>query len=169
MWTIEKITNICTEACAKCDVEFTVPVVINSRLRKTLGRCHFEMINGLCYPTKIEISKSLLELAEDSLIMDVILHECAHYITTASTFEKHGHDALFKHFCLKIGTNNYTPVTRMTYKNKDGHKSFYKYSVYCKKCGKLVDNRSRACEMTRHPDFYISNCCRVALRVEQNW
>lgn len=169
MWTVEKIVNICEAACAKCDVDFIGSVIINGRLKKTLGRCHNEMINGILYPTKIEISKTLLELAEDSMIIDVILHECAHYIVTAITHERHGHDAVFKHYCLKIGTNNYNATTKISYSTKDGHKTYFKYSIYCKKCGQLVDNRSRACKITKYPAYYYSKCCGSPLKVEQNW
>ena len=170
MWTVEKIIEICNTACNKCDISFDGSVVINGRLKRTLGRCHYEMIAGLCYPTKIEISKSLLELAEDSFITDVILHECAHYITTAITHENHGHDAVFKHFCLKIGTYNYTRTAhKISYKQEDSHKSLFKYSIYCEKCKQLVENRSRACKLTKNPEFYRSKCCDSPLKVEQNW
>ena len=148
MWTIEKITSMCIEYCGKAGIKFNSPVVVNSRLTRTLGRCFYVRRGEIWNPEKIEISQQLLETSTDESIEAVIAHECAHYVTCAITHEYHGHDSTFKHYCNIIGTNNnmthYDDLQR-TKKNED----IYKYTLYCSKCGKFVCGRSRMCAITK--------------------
>ena len=168
MWTIEKITSMCTEYCGKAGIKFNSPVVINSRLTRTLGRCFYVRRGEIWNPEKIEISKQLLETATDESIEAVIAHECAHYVTCAITHEHHGHDSTFKYYCTIIGTNNnmthYDDLQR-TKKNED----IYKYTLYCSKCGKFVCGRSRMCAITKNPKNYYTKCCNAELKIIKNW
>jgi len=168
MWTIEKITELCTEYCGKAGIKFNSPVVINGRLTRTLGRCFYERKGEVWNPVKIEISRQLLETSTDESIEAVIAHECAHYVTCAITHENHGHDATFKYYCVIIGTNNnmthYDNLER-TKKNED----IYKYTMYCSKCDKFVGGRSRTCAVIKNPENYYTKCCNAALKVIKNW
>lgn len=168
MWTIEKITELCTFYCGRAGVEFNSPVIINARLTRTLGRCFYAKINEIWKPVKIEISRQLLETATDESIEAVIAHECAHYVTCALTHEHHGHDSVFRFYCQKIGTNNdmthYDALER-TKPNEE----IYKYTLYCSKCGKFVGGRSRACRITKEPENYFTKCCESKIKVLKNW
>lgn len=168
MWTVEKITELCVEYCKKCNVTFNSPVIINSRLTRTLGRCFYTKHNEVWNPTKIEISKQLLETSTDESIKAVIAHECAHYVTCAITHKYHGHDSTFKFYCAEIGTNNDMTHYDNLERTKD-NKDIYKYTIYCSKCGKFVGGRSRACQVTKHPENYLTKCCNVEITVKQNW
>jgi predicted SprT family Zn-dependent metalloprotease len=167
-WTIERITELCIEYCGRCGVKFDSPVVINGRLTRTLGRCFYSKTDDIWNPTKIEISRQLLETATDESITAVIAHECAHYVTCAITHHDHGHDAIFRHYCEMIGTTNDTAVYDSIEQTKS-EEEIYKYTIYCCKCGKLVGGRSRACNLTKYPENYYSNCCHADLRVVKNW
>ena len=167
MWTIERITELCKTYCGKANVDFNSPVVLNKRLTKTLGRCHYKCEGGKYYPTRIEISNRLLEIASDKTIEEVIAHECAHYVTCFLTNEDHRHDSIFKQYCAAIGTDNSGTVTKIEYV-VDATKT-NKYSLYCCGCGKFICGKSRSCKITKQPSSFISKCCGSPLRVEQNW
>ena len=167
-WTVERITELCVEYCGRCDVEFNSPVSINGRLTSTLGRCFYEKFYGVWTPTKIEISRKLLETATEECIKAVIAHECAHYVACAVTAEDHGHDETFRFYCRMIGTDNDGSIYRNLTRTCDND-SVYKYTLYCKKCGKFVGGRSRACKVTKQPYNFYSNCCHANIRVQQNW
>ena len=168
MWTVERITELCIKYCKRCDVIFNSPVVINNRLTRTLGRCFYIRIGEVWNPTKIEISKQLLETSTDKSIKAVIAHECAHYVACALTHKNHGHDSTFRFYCEKIGTINdtavYSDLERTT-----TNEEIYKYTLYCSKCGKFVGGRSRACRITKEPENFYTKCCNVKIKVCQNW
>lgn len=172
-WTVERITKLCIEYCGRCDVPFNSPVVINSRLTKTLGRCFYKRDenSSRLVPFKIDISKKLLETAEDESIIKVIEHECAHYVTTFLTGENYNHDKVFKMYCFKINANaSFTnPATSIIKKKNYSPDKEYKYTFYCKKCGKFVGGRSRACDMTKNINSFFSKCCDANLDLKINW
>ena len=122
-WTVERITELCKEYCGRCGIKFNSPVVINSRLTRTLGRCFYEGHGSVWNPVKIEISRQLLETATDESIEAVIAHECAHYVSCAITHENHGHDSTFRFYCEKIGTTNDTAVYSDLERKKETKKS----------------------------------------------
>jgi predicted SprT family Zn-dependent metalloprotease len=168
MWTVEKITALCIEYCGKAGVTFNSSVIINGRLTRTLGRCVLIQVGGVWNPTRIEISRQLLETSTDASIKAVIAHECAHYVTCAITHEHHGHDAIFKSFCKVIGADNdktHFDAIERTKSNEE----IYKYTLYCSKCGKFVGGKSRACKITQMPYNYYTKCCNAEIRVIKNW
>lgn len=169
MWTVGRIKELCVQYCARCDVEFKGPVAINGRLTRTLGRCvYLKNADGEWYPTKIEISRQLLETATDESIEAVIAHECAHYVACALTHENHGHDSTFRYYCQKIGTTNDTAAYKNLQRIKP-REEIYKYTICCSKCGELIAVRSRACRLTKYPEEFYSKCCDAAIKVVQNW
>lgn len=168
VWTVERIEKLCIEYCGRCNVEFTSPVVINGRLKTTLGRCFYTRTAAGLVGSKIEISRQLLETATEQCVLDVIAHECAHYVVTTITHENHGHDSLFKHYCEMIGTTNNTPVFHGLQRTVS-HEETYKYTLYCTKCGKFVGGRHRACAVTKRPHDCRTNCCDAPIKVYQNW
>ena len=168
MWTIERITNLCIDYCKKCGVTFNSPVIINGRLTRTLGRCFYMRTGETWKPTKIEISRQLLETSTDESIEAVIAHECAHYVACAVTHENHGHDSTFRFYCEKIGTSNDTAVYEDLQRTKT-NEEIYKYTLYCSECGKFVGGRSRASCIIKEPWNYYTKCCDAELKVVKNW
>ena len=168
MWTIERITNLCIDYCRKCGVTFNSPVIINGRLTRTLGRCFYMRTGEAWKPTKIEISRQLLETSTDESIEAVIAHECAHYVACAVTHENHGHDSTFRFYCEKIGTSNDTAVYEDLQRTKT-NEEIYKYTLYCSECGKFVGGRSRASRIIKEPWNYYTKCCDAELKIIKNW
>lgn len=168
MWTVDKIVALCVEYCGRADVKFDSPVVINGRLTRTLGRCIYQHQDNIWNPIKIEISRQLLETATDESIKEVIMHECAHYVTCAITHKVDGHGPTFKFYCAKIGTTNDTAYHNNLQRTKS-NEEIYKYTLYCSKCGKFVGGKSRACKVTQSPQDYYTKCCDAEIRVIKNW
>ena len=163
MWTIERIiAELNKLSCADGLGEIAVPVVINGRLKRTLGRVTF--MSGVCVPTKIEFSKILIETGRDEDIINVIKHEYAHYYLLEATHVDHGHDAVFKRKCAEIGcTHDHTQNhVEMTAK--------YKYEVWCEDCDVCIGAYSRKCKTLDNIKFCTCGRCHGGnLKVIQNW
>ena len=109
----------------------------------------------------------LYGVTEES-IKETVLHELAHVFVTLETGEDHGHDAVFKAMCARIGTSN-DKTYHNNLKTIVPVENQHKYAIYCKSCRKFVCGRSRACKLTQTPEYYESHCCHSGLKVVQNW
>ena len=167
--TIENVMVHVNEAFSKAGYNFPacgIEVSINKRLTRTLGRCKSVRHGDIVTPQAIEFSAEMLETATDKTIIDVIYHECAHALVGIETCEKHGHDAVFKAMCRRIGTDNDGTVTEV--ERTVAETEVYKYCVYCNKCGKIVGKYHRAGKVVKTPQFYSCKC-GGSLTVIQNY
>ena len=157
MLTEKDLTEICQRICAVAGYNFTIPVKINKRLTRTLGRVSWIRINGKVQSTLMEISYELLTTATFDSIKNVLAHECAHYLVTMETGEAHGHDAIFKSMCARINCTNdgtiYHSLSRDVPENK-----IYKYFVTCEDCGSIVGKYHKAGKTVQHPELYRCKC-----------
>lgn len=154
------------ETCRKAGIECDIPIRLNGRLTRTLGRVHQEKKDGIWAPTSVEFSKQLLETSSDKSIRDVILHEYAHIIVTARTGEEHGHDATFKRVCAEIGTTNDGIATKVE-RIVEVHS---KYEIFCPTCHKTLGGYSRMCKTIQNIEFcHCKLCGKGGLKVIQNW
>lgn len=156
------------EVCKKANVEFNIPVRLNGRLTRTLGRVHQEYNNGVWEPVSVEFSKQLLETASDKSIRDVLLHETAHVIATIRTGESCGHNSYFKAVCAEIGTTNDTTTTKV--ERTVASKELYKYEIFCPTCNESISGFSRKCKTIDNIGFCTcKRCGKGGLKVIQNW
>lgn len=162
---ITKVREICYVKAREHGFNLYCPVVVNTRFRKTLGRVCYDECGEL---EKIEFSAQLLEYGTEQSIIDTVLHELAHAFVYLETGEHHGHDATFRAMCARLGTiNNGMYAKGQVYEKP--REEFYKYTLKCSCCGKVVGHRSRACKITQHPEYYTSGCCGAAIKVIQNF
>lgn len=170
--TVEDIKEYCREAFEKAGYDFDyfgIEVSINGRLTRTLGRCLYkrDIITDDIMPTKIEISKQLLETSTLDDIISIIYHECCHALVTIETGEKHGHDAVFKTMCKKVGTKNDTCATKV--KRTIEEDKIYKYTVYCENCG-FAGGFNRMCSTLKNIKYCECGKCKQSkLYYKQNW
>ena len=164
MMTEKDITARCSEICKFAGHNFTIPVKINKRLTRTLGRVIFFINGEYCTPSSMEFSYKLLETADTETIDGVIKHECAHYLVLVETHENHGHDATFKAMCKRINCSNNTTSIKVAAYTNDA----YKYTVTCDSCKKIVANYCRAGKIVKHPENFRCKC-GGRLTVTQNW
>ena len=146
---------------------YNITISVSNRMKKTLGWCEVKSKNGIPYPSEIRISNYLLENSELSVIKDVIYHDAAHALVAIETRENHGHDAVFKAMCKRVGTTNDGAITQ-SFEITNPEK-FYKYTTYCAECGKMTGGHSRSCKATEFPYLYRSKCCKAGIIVQQNW
>lgn len=161
---LKDIKNRLNELSASRNDTFSIPVTVNGRLTRTLGRVMHASRNGVTYPTSMEFSRNMLETVVEADIESVIAHEWAHYYITKITGENHGHDAHFKALCAEIGC--FGTTTTKVERTVEAKKS--KYMLYCKECGQLVAEYSRKCKTVDHYDLCTSLCCNAGLRLEDN-
>ena len=162
---ITKVREICYVKAREHGFNLYCPVVVNTRFRKTLGRVCYDECGEL---EKIEFSAQLLEYGTEQCIIDTILHELAHAFVYLETGEHHGHDATFRAMCARLGTvNNGMYAKGQVYEKP--REEFYKYTLKCSCCDKVVGHRSRACKITKNPEYYTSGCCHAAIKVVQNF
>lgn len=147
--------------------DYNITVSVSGRMKKTLGWCEVQIKNGVHRPSEIRISNYLLENSTLPVIKDVIYHEAAHALVTIETGENHGHDAVFKAMCARIGTTNDGTVTQ-AFEVTEPEK-YYKYTTYCANCGKMTGGYSRSCKTIQYPFMYKSKCCGASITVKQNW
>lgn len=153
----QDIIKICKEICAKVGYDFTIPVKINKRLTRTLGRVTWIKTNGIVKSTLMEFSYQFLLTATFDSIKDVITHECAHYLVNEETHENHGHDATFKAMCARLNCTNDGTVCYSLNRTVP-ETQIYKYFVKCEKCGATVGKYHRAGKVVQNPDLYHCKC-----------
>ena len=105
----------------------------------------------------MEISYQLLATATLESIKEVIAHECAHYLVNEETHENHGHDAIFKAMCNRIGCTNDGTVCH-SLDREVPETQIYKYFVTCEDCGSIVGKYHRAGKIVQHPEYYTCKC-----------
>lgn len=168
MYSVQDIEKICQEFSAQVGDTFDLPVVINGRLTRTLGRVCTLVNNRTGYVTlqRMEISKQLLETASEESIRSVIGHEWAHYIVAKTTHERHGHDALFKSWCARVGVENDKATTEV--ERVVDVKS--KYDVYCGTCDMIIAHYSRMSKNLQRLELCTCKKCNTSnLKLIQNW
>ena len=169
MFGIKEITAYCEKLSEKVNDTFDVPVYLNGRLTKTLGRAFCENAgDDVWYPTRLEFSKRFLETSTEECIKSVIEHEWAHYYTVKRTSENHGHDAEFKATCRMIGCTNDGTKTHVD--RTVAEEFLHKYTVYCPKCDKAIGFYDRMCPtLKRIKDCVCTECGCDDLFYTQNW
>ena len=167
MWTIERIIEE-LDNLREADglPAITVPVTINKRLTRTLGRVKF--MRGINEPISIEFSNLLLTTGTDADIINTIKHEYVHYFLLVTTGEDHGHDYMFKIKCAEIGCQHDKTQNRL--EAGAAYDNSFKYEVHCCNCHKRIGTYSRMCKTLREID---NCCCKLCgsndLQIIQNW
>ena len=169
MYDLERVQNEVKETLVKANASLltNVPIQLNGRLTRCLGRIMYRGANGKVYPTRIEFSKLLLEDTHDETIYQVILHECAHYIAWYRTGERHGHDLLFKQICAEIGcTNDGAKCDIEELRSAEQH---YKYAIYCPNCGFIGGYSRWSNTLESLPYCTCKKCGSQELSYVKNW
>lgn len=166
-WTVQEIKQYLDELAASIGLIYNTPVKINGRLTKTLGRVIAEPAAFDSYkPEVIEFSKQFLETSTDESVRQIIMHEFCHWAVLVETGEVHGHDAVFKAMCRKIGCEANRPQIKV--KRTVSNDKLFKYIVKCKDCNNEI-HYNRAGKVVKNPEWYWCSKCGGDLEVIQNW
>ncbi len=164
-WSLENIIQECNRLSSLKKDTFSIPVYLNNRLTKTLGRVVYianknkEITSIKC----MEISTRFLTYGSYEEVKKVIAHEWSHYYLNKTTKVSHGHDSMFNRLAEEMGGN-----TGRSIEIKDLPKKEYKYNVYCSKCGELIAQYYRAGKFVQHPELAKSKCCNSSIIVKEN-
>ena len=168
MFTLEMIKDELNKLSNSVGDTFNIPVSINSRLTRTLGRVMQYKQGKKCWSDRMEFSKQFLETSTDECVKSVIEHEWAHYYTVKRTGESHGHDAEFKATCRMIGCTNDGTKTHVD--RTVAEEFLHKYTVYCPHCDKAIGFYDRMCPtLKRIKDCVCTECGCDDLFYTQNW
>ena len=167
-WTVETITNFLKENAAKLGHDFDIPVKINARFSSTLGAMRYiHNWDGTDTPTSIDISKQLIENASDKSIESTLLHELAHWVAIVEDpySQAHGHDAVFKEICHRLGCDNDKTTANVEYLVNEA--KIHKYSVYCPDCG-FLRGYARKGKVLKNIHAYRCPKCGSGIYYEEN-
>lgn len=166
-WTVQEIKQYLSELAASVDLVYDTPVKINGRLTTTLGRVIAEPVAFDSYkPEVIEFSRKFLETSTDESVRRVIQHEFCHWAVLVETGEVHGHDAIFKAMCHRMGCEADRPQVKV--ERTVNNDKLFKYIVKCERCNHEM-YYNRAGKVVKHPDWYWCGKCGGDLKVIQNW
>lgn len=154
--SLQQLSEIASEFLhQEYGLELDIPVVRNNRLRSTLGA--FVRVKnddtGEYEPDIIELSGKLIDYAADSVIIDVLKHECIHYALHAKGKRFRDGESDFENELKRLGVrsnygNNYFVGITHEYK--------------CTSCGKemsITTKRAHKAGCFR----YSSRCCGAKL------
>ena len=170
MFTIERVIDELNKLCAADHITLDIPVVVNGRLTRSMGRVKYIVASEDVYlPEKIEFSRNLLENASDEDIMQVIKHEYVHfYLLTVEPTIEHGHDAVFKAKCAEINCTHSKSAQHVEGFRDDSRKM--KYEVWCPDCNKIIGTFARRGKTINNIDRCGCKICGCrTLKVVQNW
>lgn len=159
---IEEVRKICRDTCKQYGYSLDVPVEVNGRLKRSLGRVRFEIKRGKCYPERIEFSRDFLLADNEEQIRETIAHEMAHYFVLLDTRKDHGHDEVWKNWAVRLGAR---PKATTRWEATGLPAKEFKYIAVCSRCGKIVGRYTRAGKVVKNPANYRSACCRESVKV----
>lgn len=87
------------------DVPLVVPIKLNGRLKKVLGRFVIDRYYGGSEPRVIELSKDLIRYYDKETIISVLKHECIHYALFILGQPFDDSDRIFIDTCKKLGAS----------------------------------------------------------------
>ncbi|MDQ0174448.1 SprT-like protein [Bacillus chungangensis] len=120
----------------------TIPIKINNRLKRTLGRC---LIVGNEI-VKIELSGDLIKYGATQVIIDILKHELIHYVMFVKGLPHSDGDATFEQELLRLGvasSGRYCVGMAVEYK--------------CEVCG--VNYEAFTKRVAEKPQKYRTKCC----------
>jgi len=147
--TAEGLTIIAKDWLKKTyGMDLKVPVEINTRLSRSLGR--FKYRKNMRQPVAVEISGDLIKYYGEEAVIDVLKHELIHYACYMLGKPHSDGQSYFENELVKHGvsrTHHY------------GAKGLY-HVYYCPSCGETTSSRIR--QLRNHKNYY-SSCCAVPI------
>lgn len=122
------------------DVINTIPITIDGRLKNSLGYFSgiYKRSGEFVEPVKFKFAKRI-NCYDDNTIKHIINHELIHLLSDKKYGKSTSHNKEWKELCCKYKVNDdefFTP-------NLELEKDYYRYHIYCTRCGKLVSVRDR--------------------------
>lgn len=151
--TLQQLINIAKQFTQdEYKVEFNIPVKINNRLRRTLGR-YRETRTGK--PIQIDLSGKLLTHAHEQVAIGVMKHEAVHYALKKLNKPYNDGDEYFEKELRRLKLPSSI--------NKKYSVLFVgeQYIFKCIKCNRQLMTTIKKVE--RESNSYLSSCCQSKL------
>lgn len=107
-----------------------IPIFINSKYSRALGKCYYGNINGKKKSIKIGISEEIINHADINIIKNTICHELIH---SADDCVYAGHTGKWKYYASIMNRYKNYKISRTTTLPNDMQRQ-YKYVVECQDC-----------------------------------
>lgn len=122
------------------DIIDIIPISVDGRLKSSMGYFSgkYKRNGEFVSPVKFKFSKRINSYDNDT-IKNIISHELMHLLSDKKHGRNTSHDKEWQECCHKYKVNDnefFTP-------NLELEKDYYRYHIYCTKCGKLVGARDR--------------------------
>ena len=145
-----KIETVVDSILSAKNIKVDFPIIVNNRLSRTLARVVYKnnKIDSLEY-NKILVRNS----SNESEVIDIIKHECAHIIAFKRTGQRQGHNEYFKKVCKEIGCGNLESAVQTNFR--------YKYEFICPTCNMVVYGTERKDKRFKDTleGYYVCNKC----------
>ena len=159
MNNLDQLVKEVKQDMKKWNVPYTnIPITLNSRLSKSLGRCKFK--NGQAY--EIDIQKQYFLTGNREDVKNTICHELIHSAKECATCKHKGMWAHYANIMNKHGYNIQI-FSNPEYEHKKTMTDLFYFEVYCPKCKKSTI-RKRASKMVEHPELWMCANCHVPLK-----
>lgn len=149
VWTEKEIRNYMKDFVSKMDKEDretigdiidTIEISVDGRLKSSMGYFtgRYKRNGEFVSPVKFKFSKRINSYDNDT-VKHIIQHELIHLLSDKKHGRNTSHGEEWQECChkYKISDNEFfTP-------NLELEKDYYRYHIYCTKCGKLVGTRDR--------------------------
>lgn len=122
------------------DIIKYIPITVDGRLKRSMGYFvgKYKRSGEFVEPVKFKFSKRINVYTNDT-VKSIIEHELMHLLSDKKHKRNTSHNKEWKELCNKYRINDdefFTP-------NLELEKDYYRYHIYCTRCGKLVAIRDR--------------------------
>ena len=122
------------------DIIDVIPITVDGRLKRSMGYFvgKYKRSGEFVEPVKFKFSKRINVYTNDT-VKSIIEHELMHLLSDKKHKRNTSHNKEWKELCNKYRINDdefFTP-------NLELEKDYYRYHIYCTRCGKLVAIRDR--------------------------
>ena len=165
IWSLEDVKKLLAETGKKegfpCD---EVPVVISTKMEKTMGSFYFRMRGEKMEPHSFRFSAKLLDgTYSREIVEQVILHEYVHFYVNMRDQVNHHHDEVFKEACRSLGISDHTYFREfVALVPKKG------YLLLCASCGKNIGRRRRIDAVRKIVRTKVSSCCHGKIKIRED-
>lgn len=155
--TLDKLKKAAEQfAKREYNLSLTIPIEVNNRLKKTLGR-YLENEKG--DPLRIDISGRLLTYAHYLIALGVVKHEVVHYaLNKLNKPAKDGED-YFERELERLNLPSSTNQKRVILYVGE------KYVFNCSNCNKELTSTIK--NSKQNPHLYRSSCCNKQLKFKK--
>lgn len=146
-------------------------VTVNYRAKSRWGQCvRRENVYGFVYSINIRAELVHPDACEKGLketIIHEILHTCPNCFCHTGEWKRLADlvNDCYGYNVKRVASAADLGMTEFYCKHEEVKRMQWKYTVVCKKCGKVVGKRQKTCKLTTYPNRYRCGFCRGEITV----